>query len=123
MVRLLGPQDEFLRILERELAADIFVRGNEVTLRGSSGEVAQAAEVLTELITILRTGQGLTGETVERVIGMTLTADETSAAEVLTQDILSSRGRTIRPKTLNQKRYVDAIDSHTITFGIGPAGT
>lgn len=66
MVRLLGPQDEFLRILERELAADIFVRGNEVTLRGSSGEVAQAAEVLTELITILRTGQGLTGETVER---------------------------------------------------------
>ncbi len=112
-----------MRILERELAADIFVRGNEVTLRGSSGEVAQAAEVLTELITILRTGQGLTGETVERVIGMTLTADETSAAEVLTQDILSSRGRTIRPKTLNQKRYVDAIDSHTITFGIGPAGT
>jgi len=44
-------------------------------------------------------------------------------AEVLTQNILSSRGRTIRPKTLNQKRYVDAIDKHTIVFGIGPAGT
>lgn len=42
---------------------------------------------------------------------------------MLTQNILSSRGRTIRPKTLNQKRYVDAIDKHTIVFGIGPAGT
>src|SRR3712207_8588199 len=46
-----------------------------------------------------------------------------SPAEVLTLDILSRRGRTIRPKTLNQKRYVDAIDAHTIVFGIGPAGT
>ena len=44
-------------------------------------------------------------------------------AEVLTLNILSNRGRTIRPKTLNQKRYVDAIDQHTIVFGIGPAGT
>src|SRR3712207_8790402 len=46
-----------------------------------------------------------------------------SPAEVLTLDILSRRGKTIRPKTLNQKRYVDAIDAHTIVFGIGPAGT
>jgi phosphate starvation-inducible PhoH-like protein len=48
---------------------------------------------------------------------------ETSVVDILTQDILSSRGRTIRPKTLNQKNYVDAIDRNTIVFGIGPAGT
>jgi len=59
---------------------------------------------------------------VERVLGMSANPD-ISAAEVLTQNILSSRGRTIRPKTLNQKRYVDAIDAHTVVFGIGPAGT
>jgi phosphate starvation-inducible PhoH-like protein len=122
MVSVLGPRDEFLRILERELAADLHVRGNEITFTGSPADVTAAADVLTELITILRTGQGLAADTVERVLGMA-NSDDVSAAEVLTQNILSSRGKTIRPKTLNQKRYVDAIDAHTVVFGIGPAGT
>lgn len=121
MVSVLGPRDEFLRILEAGLDADIHVRGNEITFSGSPHDVARAADVLTELITIVRTGQGLAADTVERVLGMS--GEEVSPAEVLTQDILSSRGKTIRPKTLNQKRYVDAIDAHTVVFGIGPAGT
>jgi len=124
MVNVLGPRDEFLRILERDLAADVHVRGNEVTFTGTPTDVTVGSEVLTELITIVRTGQGLTGDAVERVVGMTaLSAETLRPAEVLTQNILSSRGRTIRPKTLNQKRYVDAIDEHTVVFGIGPAGT
>lgn len=122
MVSVLGPRDEFLRILERELAAEVHVRGNEVTFTGTPAEVTAAAEVLTELITIVRTGQGLAADTVERVLAMA-SGEEVSAAEVLTHDILSTRGKTIRPKTLNQKRYVDAIDAHTVVFGIGPAGT
>jgi len=122
MVSVLGPRDEFLRILERELTADLHVRGNEITLTGSPADVTAAADVLTELITIVRTGQGLTADIVERVLGMA-SSEEVSASEVLTQNILSSRGKTIRPKTLNQKRYVDAIDAHTVVFGIGPAGT
>ncbi len=123
MVNILGPRDAFLRILERELEADLLVRGNEVTLDGTPEQVALAADVFTELVTILRTGQGLTGDVVERVVGMSQAAEEQRPAEVLTQNILSSRGKTIRPKTLNQKRYVDAIDAHTVVFGIGPAGT
>lgn len=107
--------------MERELAAEIHVRGNEITFSGSPEEVIAAAEVLTELITIVRTGQGLAADTVERVLGMA--ASPVSAAEILTADILSTRGKTIRAKTLNQKRYVDAIDAHTVVFGIGPAGT
>ena len=122
MVSVLGPRDEFLTILERELDAAIHVRGNEVSLTGTAAEVARAADVLTELITIVRTGQGLAADAVERVVGMTGDADVHPSA-VLTQDILSTRGKTIRPKTLNQKRYVDAIDAHTVVFGIGPAGT
>nr|NLI50067.1 PhoH family protein [Propionibacterium sp.] len=122
MVGVLGPRDEFLRILERDLDADIHVRGNEVTLTGDPHGVARAADVLTELVTIVRTGQGLTSDAVERVVRMTGVEDE-PASTVLTQNILSNRGRTIRPKTLNQKRYVDAIDAHTVVFGIGPAGT
>lgn len=123
MVNVLGPRDEFLRLLEKMLDADLHVRGNTVTLTGTAEDVGFAADVLTEMVTILRTGQGLTAETVERIVGMTSTAEQVTPAEVLTQNILSSRGKTIRPKTLNQKRYVDAIDQHTVVFGIGPAGT
>ncbi len=123
MVNILGPRDEFLRILERVLDADVHVRGNEITLAGSAEAVTQGAEVLTEMVTIVRTGQGLTGDAVERIVAMNAEVGELHPAEVLTQNILSSRGKTIRPKTLNQKRYVDAIDTHTVVFGIGPAGT
>ncbi|MFZ1410364.1 MAG: PhoH family protein [Micropruina sp.] len=124
MVNVLGPGDEFLGILERELAADVHVRGNEVTFTGTPADVTAAAEVLIELITIVRTGQGLTADSVERVVGMTVSqVGAFRPAEVLTHNILSTRGKTIRPKTLNQKRYVDAIDAHTVVFGVGPAGT
>ena len=74
------------------------------------------------MVTVLRTGQGLTPDAVERICSM-MAAEEAAPADVLTHNILSSRGKTIRPKTLNQKRYVDAIDKHTVVFGIGPAGT
>jgi phosphate starvation-inducible protein PhoH and related proteins len=121
MVALLGARDEFLRIMEREFSADIHVRGNEITLTGEPAELALAERLVDELIAVIRTGHGLTADSVERSITMIRAA--TSPAEVLTQNILSSRGRTIRPKTLNQKRYVDAIDKHTVVFGIGPAGT
>ena len=126
MVNVLGPRDEFLRILERDLDADIHVRGNEITLTGDPAAVVAAAEILTEMVTVIRTGQGLTGDAVERIVSMMAerTADsDDRPADVLTQNILSSRGKAIRPKTLNQKRYVDAIDRHTVVFGIGPAGT
>jgi phosphate starvation-inducible PhoH-like protein len=127
MVSLLGPGDEHLRLMEKAFDADIHVRGNQVTLTGKPEDVALAERVIDELVTIIRTGQGVTPETVERVIGM-LQAESSQGskerpADVLSLNILSNRGRTIRPKTLNQKRYVDAIDKHTIVFGIGPAGT
>jgi phosphate starvation-inducible PhoH-like protein len=123
MVSLLGPNDEHLALIESSFDADIHVRGNRVSLRGESSELALAERLLDELVTILRTGQGLTPEIVERAIGMLRAESQERPADVLSLNILSNRGRTIRPKTLNQKRYVDAIDKHTIVFGIGPAGT
>ncbi len=72
---------------------------------------------------MLRTGAPLSTDSVERSIQMLRADTAERPADVLTADILSHRGRSIRPKTLNQKRYVDAIDKYTITFGIGPAGT
>ncbi len=123
MVALLGPGDEHLNLIEKAFDADVHVRGNQVTLRGESAEIALAERLVDELVTILRTGQGLGAETVERAIAMLRAETTARPADVLSLNILSNRGRTIRPKTLNQKRYVDSIDKHTIVFGIGPAGT
>src|SRR4051812_24937930 len=123
MVALLGPGDEHLNLIEKAFKADVHVRGNEITMRGDSAEVALAERLVDELVTLIRTGQGVTTETVERAIGILRTETKERPADVLSLNILSNRGRTIRPKTLNQKRYVESIDKHTIVFGIGPAGT
>jgi phosphate starvation-inducible protein PhoH and related proteins len=123
VVGLLGAADENLRALERSIAADVHVRGNSVTLSGEPAEVALAERAITELTAIVAGGQALTPDAVRHTVAMLTGADGESPAEVLTLDILSRRGKTIRPKTLNQKRYVDAIDANTVVFGIGPAGT
>src|SRR5437868_3860021 len=123
MVALLGSSDELLRIVERAFAADIHVRGNEITISGEQVEVDLAARLFEELITLLERGDVLTADAVQRSLTMLRQQTEERPADVLSLNIISSRGRTIRPKTLNQKRYVDAIDAHTVIFGIGPAGT
>ncbi len=128
MVTVLGSGDSLLRVIEGAFpGVDIHVRGNEVSATGDPADVALVQRVFDEMMLVLRAGQPMTEDAVERSIAM-LREEETAGhtetpAQVLTQNILSSRGRTIRPKTLNQKRYVDAIDKHTIVFGIGPAGT
>ncbi|MFF5211901.1 PhoH family protein [Streptosporangium sp. NPDC000396] len=122
MVSLLGSRDELLRVIEGSFRADIHVRGNEITITGSPEESGTVVRLFEELMELVRGGAELTADAVERSIAMLrMTSDR--PAEVLSLDIISSRGRTIRPKTVNQKRYVDAIDKHTIVFGIGPAGT
>ncbi|HKN53643.1 MAG TPA: PhoH family protein, partial [Amycolatopsis sp.] len=122
LLSLLGSRDENLRVAEELLAADVHVRGNEVTLTGAPADVAFAERVFAELVTLAMGGQQVGPDTVRRTVGMLSTGDA-SPAEVLSLNIVSRRGKTVRPKTLNQKRYVDAIDKHTVVFGIGPAGT
>jgi phosphate starvation-inducible PhoH-like protein len=123
MVALLGSGDELLRLVENDVDADVHVRGNEIAITGQPADNAFAVAVFDELIALIGTGQVLRPDSVRRVIGMLRAGGSERPADVLSLDIISRRGRTIRPKTLNQKRYVDAIDAHTIVFGIGPAGT
>jgi phosphate starvation-inducible PhoH-like protein len=123
IVGLLGAADENLRALERTLNSDLHVRGNTVTLTGEPADVALAERALSELIAIVANRQPLTPEVVRHSVAMLVGTGDESPAEVLTLDILARRGKTIRPKTLNQKRYVDAIDTNTIVLGVGPAGT
>jgi phosphate starvation-inducible PhoH-like protein len=123
MVSLLGSGDELLRVIENAVSADFHVRGNEITVSGPAEETALASRLFEELTQLVASGTQLTADSVEHSISMLRRKTGARPAEVLNLDILSSRGRTIRPKTLNQKRYVDAIDSHTVVFAIGPAGT
>jgi len=122
MVSIVGARDELIKVIENSFPdVVLMVRGNEITIDGSLENVTLIQSLISDMIIMLRTGQGLTPEAIERSIVM-LRAD-VRPADVLAANILSSRGKTIRAKTLNQKKYVDAIDSHTVVFGIGPAGT
>jgi phosphate starvation-inducible PhoH-like protein len=124
MVTLLGPRDELLRTMERQFpTVEVHARGNAMTFTGPAGELQVIDDLLDELLTIIAAGQSLNRDAVERSIAMLRSRPAERPADVLTMNIVSNRGRTIRPKTLGQKRYVDAIDEHTIVFGIGPAGT
>jgi phosphate starvation-inducible PhoH-like protein len=124
MVTLLGPRDELLRAMEHSFPRlDLLVRGNEFHVSGARADVALLERLVDELLVVLATGQPLSRDAVERSVTMLRAHTKERPADVLTMNILSNRGRTIRPKTLNQKHYVDAIDKNTIVFGIGPAGT
>ena len=124
MVQLLGPNDELLTTIERAFPKLVIaVRGNGIQLQGDPGDMALVEDLLDELIAIVDAGHPLNRDAVERSIGMLRRKTRERPADVLTMNIVSSRGRTVRPKTLGQKEYVDAIDENTIVFGIGPAGT
>ena len=124
MVSLIGANDANLRAIEAAFpSVNITVRGNEITLRGPHIDCIVLEKLFAEMMVVIRSGQALTVDAVKRSIVMLGQEPAESPAEVLSLNIVSNRGRTIRPKTANQKRYVDAIEDHTITFGIGPAGT
>src|SRR5690349_1200615 len=124
MVALLGSGDELLHVIERDFpGADIHVRGNEITVTGPADDTALVDRLFRELTTMIARGTELSAAVVEQTVSMLRNRPAARPDEVLTLNILSARGRTIRPKTLNQKRYVDAIDAHTVVFAIGPAGT
>ena len=123
MVSVLGTRDELLRLVEDAFEVQILVRGNEITVTGAEHEVGKVTHLFAELVKILDTGQALDRAAVSETIGIVKDAEHPSPAEVLSDEALTHRGRAIRPKTVGQKRYLDAIRENTITFAIGPAGT
>jgi phosphate starvation-inducible protein PhoH and related proteins len=132
MVALLGQQDVFLKLIEAAFSSDILVRGNEITITGPGREAEQLARLFEELLALLEKGHQLSdssvGQTIELIKGG---GDEEFAggtapmrpSEVLGDTLLTARGTSVAPKTVGQKRFVDAMRSSTVTFAIGPAGT
>lgn len=122
MVALFGTEDRLLKTLEQTYPeVEVHARGNEVVLKGPTSQVVEAKKLIEEMVALIANGQDLAPQDFTRSAKML--ESENRPTDVLSQSILSSRGKSIRPKTLGQKKYVDAIDEATIVFGIGPAGT
>lgn len=124
MVATLGPSDELLRILTGAYPLVQFrPNGAALTLIGEPIQVRKAQRVTEEARALASRGSRMSADTIEQIIKMLSAGGGDTPTDVLGLKILSGRGRSIRPKTLNQKGYVDAIEDNTITFGVGPAGT
>jgi phosphate starvation-inducible protein PhoH and related proteins len=132
MVALLGQQDVFLKLIESAFSSDILVRGNEITITGPEHEAEQLGQLFEELLALLEKGHELSdtavGQTIELIKGGVAAGAGDEAAtmrpsEVLGDTLLTARGKSVSPKTIGQKRFVDAMRGSTVTFAIGPAGT
>ena len=130
MVALLGQRDVFLKLIESAFECRILVRGNEITVTGREAESERVARIFEELLVLLEQGHDLTDSSVGQTIALVKgdgsgSADEPALrpSEVLGDRLLTARGKGVTPKTIGQKRFVDAIRSNTVTFAIGPAGT
>ena len=122
MALIVGPADETLRLVQDSFQARITVRGDAIVLEGDPIEVQSLTALFSDLIKLVEDGGEPTCDYVRRAIDLLRTAE--FSPQTLREDILLTyRGRAIRPKTAGQKRYVDAVREHAVTFGIGPAGT
>jgi phosphate starvation-inducible PhoH-like protein len=118
---LAGSEDTVLRELEERLGCDVFLRGNVLTLDGDESDVGAAATVVDELVGLVERGHELAPATIDTVASA---IDAGEPSEAIVGDVVwTHRNIQVAPRTINQKRYVDSIRKHTITFGIGPAGT
>jgi phosphate starvation-inducible PhoH-like protein len=123
MLALLGERDGYLRVVEEAFPeARIVARGNELRITGPEADAKLVKTVFEELLVLVSGGQTLDAERVRRVVHL-VNADIDSPSEVFTDGVTVPRGKVIRPKTVNQKAYLDAIRNNTVVFGIGPAGT
>jgi phosphate starvation-inducible PhoH-like protein len=118
---LAGPGDAVIKTLEDRLGCDVFLRGNMLTLDGDDVDVELAASVVDEVADLVRSGLEIAPGTIEAISGAL--EQHESPRGILEDVVWSHRGLRVAPKTLNQKRYLDAIRKNTITVGIGPAGT
>src|SRR4051794_680565 len=120
MVDLLGEHDDLLRRVEAAFPVNILVRGNEITVTGEPDPAARVGRLFEELVVLVEQGHPLDRDGIDRAIGMV--ESDVRPSDVLLTEVVRGR-KSIRPKTAGQKRYVDAVRDHTVTFAIGPAGT
>ena len=123
-VSLFGSFDENIKLIEREYAVSIISRGTDLKVVGDAESVSKAVRCLNSLLVLIGKGESLSDQNVRYVISLVNEGSEDKLNTMTSDSIcITSKGRPVKPKTLGQKKYCEAIRANTITFGIGPAGT
>ncbi len=120
---LYGPRDEYLKLIEEKLRVQIIARGNELLLQGSEEALAQAQEVITDLSEVLKRGDLLSASQVNYALSLAQSHEGKLSEISSTVVFVTARGKAVRPRTLGQLRYLQALDQDSIVFAVGPAGT
>ena len=123
-VNLFGSFDENIRLLETEFQVQVVNRGGEIVVSGEPENVMLAVKAVQALLTLSNKGESISDQHVRYVTGLVRSGQAERISE-LTQDVIciTSKGRPVKPKTIGQKEYVNAIMKQTVTIGVGPAGT
>ena len=123
-VSLFGSFDENIRMIEREFGVSIVSRGSDLKIMGDAEAVSKAVRTINSLLVLIGKGEALTDQNVRYVLSLVNEGNEDKISSMTNDSIcITAKGRPVKPKTLGQKKYTQAIDDHTITFGVGPAGT
>ena len=121
---LLGERDTNLKIMEKKIGAQIHVRGNQVTISGDETEASLSVKLMNELYDVIKNGHPVHSTDVDFAIRILMDNQSVNLREVFLDTIpISTKRRTITPKSLNQKKYIDAIRKCDMVIAIGPAGT
>lgn len=123
-VSLFGSFDENIRMIEREFSVSIVSRGSDLKIMGDAENVDRAIRAIRSLLVYINRGEPLTEQNIRYVISLVNEGNEDKLSSMTTDSIcITAKGRPVKPKTLGQRKYTESIKNHTITFGVGPAGT
>ncbi len=123
-VALFGSFDENIKLIENQYSVNVISRGSDLKITGEAENVAKAVRAVNGLLLLINKGEALSEQNVRYVMGLVDEGGEDKLAAMTNNCIcISSKGKPIKPKTLGQEKYVDAIKDSTVVFGIGPAGT
>ena len=121
---IFGSCDAYVKKIERTLKVTIIARDSEIKLVGAEGAVKRAASVFAQLLELSKRGNTITEQNVDYALSLSF-EDKAEALSELDADVIARTvlGKPIKPKTIGQKEYIDAIKKRMIVFGVGPAGT
>lgn len=123
-VSLFGSFDENIKLIEKEYSVSIISRGTDLKVVGDAENVSKASRALNSLLVLISKGESLSSQNIRYVISLVNEGNEDKLSSMSSDSIcITSKGKPVKPKTLGQKKYCEAIKNNTITFGIGPAGT
>ena len=124
IINVFGSFDENIRMIEKEYNVSIVSRGSDLKIMGDAENVSRAVRAVNSLLTLINKGETLSEQNVRYVLSLVNEGNEDKLSAMTTDSIcITAKGRPVKPKTLGQKKYTQAIDNNTITFGVGPAGT